>query len=204
MYFHFSTTCWTCSTIFFYALTIRQDKDVVLENVSLSFSGVIVLGTVSCCVAMSCVAMCIKCFTWLFGHRGRRRRIRVPVGSNVSDTKQEEIEGARRTYVVLDDLRVYKSAEQKNSVLCTSEIELCEEPSQILEKRRSGGDYVRTKNTPQAEASMSTAESMSNGTSKRSFDERKTSLSLLPHEKDIFINEDEDEEEQAGLKRGVE
>lgn len=75
----------------------KQDEDAALAETALSVTGIIVLGTVSCCMTMSCVALCIRFCTWMFGHRGRRRRILLLRPENPVD----DSEGHAATYAYI-------------------------------------------------------------------------------------------------------
>lgn len=56
-------------------LVARQDGAVELEGAALSFGGAVAVSTLCCCSTVSCVALCIKCITWMWGNRQRRPRI---------------------------------------------------------------------------------------------------------------------------------
>lgn len=124
-----------------------------LQETALSFTGVVTIITFCCCSTMSCVALCIKCVSWMVGHRGRRRRIfllpeqgwRPDLGQNDDEEDGEELCPCRtpRTVIVLNTI----PAEQRNGrVLQTSEIELREVPfgnieeQQQQQRRRPGGN----------------------------------------------------------------
>lgn len=66
-------------------LILWQDVDVPDET-EISFAAVVAFGTLICCVSISCLGLCIKCATWIFGHRGTRRLSRHLSRSSTTDT----------------------------------------------------------------------------------------------------------------------
>lgn len=108
---------------------VKQDGGAAaLEETALSFTGAIALGSVCCCTTMSCVALCIKCLSWMFGYRGRRRVLARPqIGQDIN---------GRRTYTAVDDI----AEQRQNGVLHTSEIELPETSYRNIEEQRSSGN----------------------------------------------------------------
>eukprot|EP00903_Cladosiphon_okamuranus_P009336 g8904.t1 len=61
-----------------------------LQETALSFTGVVTIVTFCCCSTMSCVALCIKLVSWMFGHRGRRRRVpRRPHERSMGEHEEE-------------------------------------------------------------------------------------------------------------------
>lgn len=97
---------------------------------------------------MSCVALCIKLISWMFGHRGRRRRfLPLPHGQGADEQHEEELcryQPKPRTVIVLD---TNPSGERDGRALHKSEIELREVPFGNIEEQlgvcKDGGGAAR-------------------------------------------------------------
>lgn len=83
---------------------------------------------------MSCVALCIKLVSWMFGHRGRRRRVLLrPHGQGAGEHEEALCPYPPRTVIVLD---TNPSEERDGCALDKSEIELREVPFGNIEEQR--------------------------------------------------------------------
>ena len=122
----------------------HQDGAGALKETAISFSVAVAIVTACFCTAMSCAAMCIKCCTWLFGHRGRRRLRRIPLRS--SRTDEELTVGSEQTLVPTpiaqdddDDAGQQQQQQQQKRASRKSEIELREAEYQRIGEQGEGG-----------------------------------------------------------------
>lgn len=113
---------------------------------------------------MSCVALCIKLVTWMFGHRGRRRRLLLPPhGQGPGEHEEELCPYPPRTVIVLD---TNPSEERDGRSLHKSEIELREVPYGNIEEQR------RVYNTDNGTRSRGAARAAAASSAKDGQDER--------------------------------
>lgn len=116
------------------ALQNGAGGDGALQETALSFTGIVTIVTLCCCSTMSCVALCIKLVSWMFGHRGRRRRILLrPHGQGAGEHEEGLCPHPPRTVIVLD---TNPSEGRDGCALHESEIELREVPFGNIEEQR--------------------------------------------------------------------
>ncbi|CAM9723874.1 unnamed protein product, partial [Hapterophycus canaliculatus] len=122
------------------------------QETALSFIGLVAIITLCCCTTISCIALCIKLASWIFGHRGRRRRmLLLPSHHQHYQPEFSDEDGeyfytrSPRPIIVLGDT----SARQRYGCgLEASEIELREVPFGSIEEQR------RTLNKDHGEAAF--------------------------------------------------
>lgn len=107
-----------------------------LPETALSFTGAVTIVTLCCCSTMSCVALCLKLVTWMFGHRGRRRILLLPPEERVGEHEEGLCPHPPRTVIVLG---TNPSVERDgyDALQHTSEIELRKVPFGNIEAQRT-------------------------------------------------------------------
>lgn len=120
---------------------MQQRQAAALEETALTFTGVIALGTCVCCTTMSCVALCIKLVSWIFGQRRPRRRL-------IRHT-QEENDSRVPAYIPLDHHHHRhpnsNCVEECNADVHASTVELREIPFRNIEEPLESKGFFRSK-----------------------------------------------------------
>ncbi|CAM9781963.1 unnamed protein product, partial [Ectocarpus fasciculatus] len=108
-----------------------------LQETALSFTGIISIITFCCCSTMSCVALCIKLASWVFGHRGRRHRVPLlPHDQQTDGEAAEQLYYPHQETVIILDTNPNPTGQRNGFALHASEIELRQVPFGNLEAQR--------------------------------------------------------------------
>ncbi|CAN0547084.1 unnamed protein product, partial [Ectocarpus sp. 12 AP-2014] len=196
-----------------------------LRETALSFTGFVSVITFCCCSTMSCVALCIKLASWMFGHRGRRQR--VPLlpheQQNDGEAEQQLYSPHQQPVIILDT----NPAEQRSGcTLHASEIELRQVPFGNLEAQREtknsddNDDDVAFRTGAQADPNKIRKQQHLKGSASRMERDTTTGTSIMTRagtpstngeqedssdfgeEADQEVDEEEEEEEERRRRRG--
>lgn len=124
------------STTFMIQHAQQRGTAAAAEETALSFTGLLAIGTLCCCTTMSCVALCIKCLTWMFGPSRTRRRIPLTLAVDESAAPVNDCGQICVAIQIGDDASDHPVNTGRNGVVHSSEMEMHELPRRDMENQQ--------------------------------------------------------------------